>query len=145
MSSAYERIWGSDAASSRGKHWFHVVHAEDMERVNEARRLLLKGDPFDEEYRIHCPSGEIRWVRDRASLVEHPKPHIVGVARDVTDERDLEEEIRQAQKLEALGTLASSVAHDFGNLLQGVMGCLNIALSETVSPERSRDYTRQAP
>jgi CheY-like chemotaxis protein len=62
----------------------------------------------------------------------------------VTDDRDLEEELRQAQKLEALGTLASSVAHDFGNLLQGVMGCLNMALRDTTTMERSRDYTRQA-
>ncbi|HVZ31698.1 MAG TPA: ATP-binding protein, partial [Polyangiaceae bacterium] len=72
-----------------------------------------------------------------------PTPRIVGVARDVTDDRELEDELRQAQKLEALGALASSVAHDFGNLLQGVIGCLNIALSSN-SSDRSRDYLRQA-
>jgi hypothetical protein len=83
-------------------------------------------------------------VRDRAFLLDTPSPQIAGVARDITDDRDLEEELRQSQKLEALGNLASSVAHDFGNLLQGVMGCLNIALSESTAPERSRDYTRQA-
>ncbi|HKO91204.1 MAG TPA: ATP-binding protein, partial [Polyangiaceae bacterium] len=127
-----------------GQTWFHAVYPEDLAQANEAKRLLLKGDPFDEEYRIIRGDGSIRWIRDRAFLIEQPTPQIVGVARDVTDDRELEEELRQAQKLEALGTLASSVAHDFGNLLQGVMGCLNIALSDTASPERARDYTRQA-
>ena len=141
---AYQQTWGREPAEARGQLWFHAVYPDDLAQTNEARRLLLKGDPFDEEYRIVRRDGSIRWIRDRAFLIEQPTPQIVGVARDVTDDRELEEELRQAQKLEALGTLASSVAHDFGNLLQGVMGCLNIALSDTASPERARDYTRQA-
>lgn len=144
LSSAYEHVWRRDLLRTKGERWFHAVHADDLAQVEEARRLLLKGDPFDEEYRIIRPDGEIRWVRDRAFLLDQPSQQIVGVARDITDDRDLEEELRQSQKLEALGTLASGVAHDFGNLLQGVMGCLNIALSETTPLERSRDYTRQA-
>jgi PAS domain S-box-containing protein len=144
LSSAYERVWRRPVVRAHGQPWFGSVHADDLAQANEARRLLLKGDPFDEEYRIVRPDGEVRWVRDRAFLLDHPGRGIVGVARDVTDDRDLEEELRQAQKLEAIGTLASSVAHDFGNLLQGVMGCLNIALSESTTLERSRDYTRQA-
>ena len=144
LSSAYERVWRRAVARAHGQPWFGSVHADDLAQADEARRLLLKGDPFDEEYRIVRPDGEVRWVRDRAFLLDHPGRGIVGVARDVTDDRDLEEELRQAQKLEAIGTLASSVAHDFGNLLQGVMGCLNIALSEKTPAERSRDYTRQA-
>jgi PAS domain S-box-containing protein len=141
---AYRHVWGRDSETAPGQHWFHAVHAEDLPQAREARRLLLKGDPFDEEYRIVRPDGSIRWIRDRAFLLEQPSRQIVGVARDVTDDRDLEEELRQAQKLEALGTLASSVAHDFGNLLQGVMGCLNMALRDTTGTERARDYTRQA-
>jgi len=144
LSSAYERVWRRPVVRAHGQPWFTCVHADDVAQANEARRLLLKGDPFDEEYRIVRPDGEVRWVRDRAFILDHPGRGIVGVARDITDDRDLEEELRQAQKLEAIGTLASSVAHDFGNLLQGVMGCLNIALSETTTLERSRDYTRQA-
>jgi PAS domain S-box-containing protein len=141
---AYQHVWARDPETAPGQHWFHAVHAEDLPQAREARRLLLKGDPFDEEYRIVRPDGSIRWIRDRAFLLDQPSRQIVGVARDVTDDRDLEEELRQAQKLEALGTLASSVAHDFGNLLQGVMGCLNMALRDTTTLERSRDYTRQA-
>jgi PAS domain S-box-containing protein len=144
LSCAYEHVWDRDPMSAYDKFWFHAVHADDLEHVMDAQRLLLKGDPFDEEYRIITPKGQVRWIRDRACLVELPVPHIVGVARDVTDDRDLEEELRQGQKLEAIGALASSVAHDFGNLLQGVMGCLNMALSKNTSDERAQEYTRQA-
>ncbi|HWO12150.1 MAG TPA: PAS domain S-box protein, partial [Polyangiaceae bacterium] len=144
LSSGYDFVWQRPAADAAGRDWFHALHADDLGHVSDARRLLLKGDPFDEQYRIIRPDGELRWVHDRAFLVDGPEPHVVGVARDVTDDRELEEELRQSQKLEAIGTLASSVAHDFGNLLQGVMGCLNIALGEATSAERSRDYTRQA-
>jgi PAS domain S-box-containing protein len=144
LSSAYQHVWGKDVLEARGKPWFQAVHVEDVQKAEEAFRLLLKGDPFDIEYRIVRPDGCIRWIHDRTFLVDYPARQVMGVARDVTDDRDLEEELRQAQKLEALGTLASSVAHDFGNLLQGVMGCLNMALRDTTSLERSREYTRQA-
>jgi PAS domain S-box-containing protein len=144
LSSGYDLVWHRSGSDASHRDWFHALHADDLVHVTDARRLLLKGDPFDEQYRIVRPDGEIRWVHDRAFLIDGPEPHVVGVARDITDDRELEEELRQAQKLEAIGTLASSVAHDFGNLLQGVMGCLNIALGETTTPERSRDYTRQA-
>jgi hypothetical protein len=144
VSSAYEKVWSESAASAVGQPWFRAVHSEDRRNADEARRLLLKGDPFDEEYRIVRPDGSTRWVRDRAFSLGPNGSTVAGVARDITEDRELEEELRQAQKLEALGILASRVTHDFGNLLQGVMGCLNIALSNATPPERSRDYTRQA-
>jgi PAS domain S-box-containing protein len=144
LSSAYEKIWKCDLASALGKSWFHAVYADDRQHVEEARSLFLKGDPFDVEYRISCADGSVRWVHDRAFLLDEGPAHVCGVARDVTRDRELEEELRHAHKLEALGMLASSIAHDFGNLLQGVMGCLTTALTATASPEAARDYTQQA-
>lgn len=144
VGTAYERIWGKPVASALGQPWLAAVHAEDRPRVDEARQRLLQGEAFNEDYRVLRPDGSVRWIRDRAVAGRGPGSCIAGVARDVTEGKELEEELRQAQKLEALGILASRVAHDFGNLLQGVMGCLNIALSNATPPERSRDYTRQA-
>jgi two-component system cell cycle sensor histidine kinase/response regulator CckA len=144
VSSAYERIWGAQPTSAVGQPWFHAAQPDDRGSAEEARQRLLKGEPFDEEYRIVRADGSIRWIRDRAFLLDPTRTTIAGIARDITEGRELEEELRQAQKLQALGILASRVTHDFGNLLQGVMGCLNIALNSTTSPERSRDYTRQA-
>jgi PAS domain S-box-containing protein len=144
LSSAYEKVWSADVASALSKPWFHAVHADDRQYAEDARRLLLKGDPFDEEYRIVLPDRSVRWIRDRAFILDSTKSGVAGVARDVTQDKELEDRLRQAQKLEAFGVLASRVTHDFGNLLQGVMGCLNIALSEASSRERSMEYTRQA-
>ena len=144
VDAAFAGVWGRDVEHARGQDWFDAVHPEDRARTREAFLLMLRGDPFDEEYRIVRADGETRWIRDRALSLDGPGPRVAGAARDITDDRELEEEIRQAQKLEALGTMASSVAHDFGNLLQGVMGCLNLALSDRSSPVRARDYVQQA-
>jgi PAS domain S-box-containing protein len=144
VSPAYEQLWGQGAGQLRGKDWFHAVHHEDLPQANRARFLLLKGVPFAEEYRIVRSDGAIRWISDRASLLERPTLQIVGSARDVTDERARREARRQARELEARATLASSIAHDFGNLLQGVMGCLNIALRAETAQEKALEYTQHA-
>jgi PAS domain S-box-containing protein len=144
VSPAYEPLWGQGASQLRGEDWFHSVHREDLAQANEARLLLLNGARFDQQYRIVRGDGTIRWIRDRAILLRQPTRQIVGVARDVTAERERHEERRRARELDSGATLASSITHDFGNLLQGVMGCLNAALRAETSPEGAREYTQHA-
>jgi PAS domain S-box-containing protein len=144
VSPAYEQLWGQDASQVRGEDWFHAVHHEDLPAATDARSLLLEGVLFDQEYRIVRCDGAIRWIRDRATLLEASPPEIVGIARDVTDERGLREARRQAREGEAQAVFASSLAHDFGNLLQGVIGCLNTALRPEIAPEKAREYALHA-
>ncbi len=150
VSPAFERIWGVPAShlyESRGTAWDRAVHTDDLDRVLLARRQHLKGDPFDETYRVARADGEVRWVRDRAFEVEDASGRMrrdVGVVHDITTERLLEEDLRQAQKMEVVGALASGVAHDFNNLLQAILGCLNVAMNERTPPARVRDHLRRA-
>src|SRR4029079_15075576 len=88
---------------------------------------------YDEEYRIVRPDGTIRWIRDRAFPVRGGDGQIVrvaGVAEDVTEKRQLEAQLRQAQKMEAIGQLAAGVAHDFNNLLTVINGYSDLLLDD---------------
>ncbi|HWO10798.1 MAG TPA: response regulator [Polyangiaceae bacterium] len=78
-----------------------------------------------------------------AAEAASPAPESAGSGPPATgDEPELREAM--ARELEAMGALASSIVHDFGNLLQGVMGCLTLALNSTTTPVRARDFTQQA-
>lgn len=63
--------------------------------------------------------------------------------RDLTTQRALEDQLRHSQKMEAIGSLTASIAHDFGNLLMGVLGCANIALSKIDSDAPAAPYLRE--
>jgi two-component system cell cycle sensor histidine kinase/response regulator CckA len=147
-SPAYEKVWGRsvDELYESGDAWLNSIHPDDRDRVRSAYEAMLQGAPFAEEYRILRPGGEIRWIRDRASAIaddEGDTGRIVGVAHDFTEEREREAELRHAQKMEVVGTLASGIAHDFNNVLQAILGSAHQALAETSSVEESREYMRR--
>ncbi len=148
-SPAFERVWGRPVSEaldgpSLRPEW---IHASDREAVRAACRALARGTPFDLEFRIVRPDGEVRWVRGRTYAIRDPDGVVrrdAGVLRDITRKRVLEEELRQAQKMEAVGALASGVAHDFNNVLQGILGCLRIARDPGTPPAHARELLDHA-
>ena len=149
--------------------WRHLVHPDDIERVEEVlRQSLESGKGFTIDLRMKKKTDEWLWVCTRGKTVESSQAgkaqRMVGTLSDITERKLGEEEharleanLQQAQKMESIGRLAGGVAHDFNNMLGVILGHSEFAL-ELTSPdqpihgnlteirkaaERSADLTRQ--
>jgi PAS domain S-box-containing protein len=143
VSPAYETIWGRTCKSlmDRSDTFFDAVHPDDRPRVIAA--IQANSDiPYELEYRIVRPDCSVRWIRDRAFPVRDAAGlviRIAGVAEDVTEKRELETQLRQSQKMQAIGQLAGGVAHDFNNLLSVIFGHGALLAAALPLHERLRD------
>ncbi|MCX6953690.1 MAG: response regulator [Verrucomicrobia bacterium] len=122
ISPGFEAIWGRSCAALYVSMnvWVESLHEDDRDRVVEAARCKQALGTYDETYRIVRPDGSIRWIHDKAFPVRDLRgdvTRVVGVAEDVTQRKDLEEQFLRAQRLEAIGTLAGGIAHDLNNIL----------------------------
>lgn len=127
--------------------WFNMVVKEDQEKVREHAARVLKGENLDPlEHRIRRKDGSIRWVSNTPVLHRDASGRLIsydGVIRDITERRAAEEEkkkletqLLQAQKLEALGTLAGGIAHDFNNIIAAIMAYAERGICSVEQPEK---------
>jgi PAS domain S-box-containing protein len=130
-SSRYDQIFGYADMQPYWNLRLALEHfiPEDRALVRQAFAQAEVSGAIDLPARIHRgASREIRWVHlsGRTFYKDGMPTRVVGVIADVTDRRAVDDRLRQAQKIEALGQLTGGVAHDFNNLLQVISGGLQI-------------------
>jgi PAS domain S-box-containing protein len=111
------------------------VEGDRSERSEDLRRLLSRGSLRVDGLRLRQPGGQVRIADLSAALVgDEQRRLVIAIARDVTERKELERQLSQSQKLEAIGLLAGGIAHDFNNQL-GVIAQYGEILSQLVEPD----------
>jgi PAS domain S-box-containing protein len=129
-----------------GPTWLDKIHPEDLPMVLERYESLFAANtPFDVEYRLNGKDGKWIWVHARAITTYETGgvQYAYGVSSDITARKNLEAQLLQSQKMEAIGCLAGGIAHDFNNLLTAIIGYSQIALSSLPVTHAVRHSVKQ--
>lgn len=127
--------------------WYRMIHEEDRRSAAEENEKILSGAaPQSIEHRIIHKDGSIRWVKN--TPVPHYDEHgrlvaYDGMVTDITERKHLENQLRHAQKMEAVGQLAGGIAHDFNNILSAIIGYGSLLQLKIDKDDPLRSYVDQ--
>ncbi|MHB1048601.1 MAG: hybrid sensor histidine kinase/response regulator [Bacteroidota bacterium] len=125
LNKGFERITGWKMEEWIGKPFLGLIHPDDQQISLEFFRRGIEGENIPvREYRILTSSHEYVMVEVLITFVrtEGAVTSIIGIARDITERKQMEEHLRQVQKMDSIGTLAGGIAHDFNNILGIILG-----------------------
>jgi PAS domain S-box-containing protein len=142
------RIWGlaPDAPRERPELWQERILPEDRahtERVFEA--ALASGRPQIAVYRVRRGDGALRWVEDHIvpdAGGGNGTRRLMGLARDITDRRQLEANVTERQREHSLSLLAGGIAHDFNNILMAILGQTSVVRRQLEADARGQAELR---
>jgi PAS domain S-box-containing protein len=105
-----------------------LIHPDDRERAGAKIAWGVENGGWEDEYRVLRKDGAVRWVLAKGHVIRDAAgTRIVGAVIDVTERKLRDEQLRQAQKLEAVGQLTAGIAHNFNNMLMGVLPNVELA------------------
>lgn len=121
---AWNSLLGYEDADLIGHSVFDLIHPDDQNTARERMTGLALGEAIsDFDCRLRAKDGAYLWINWAAM----PDGHTVyGIGRDFTQRRILEDQLRQSQKMEAVGQLTGGLAHDFNNMLTGILGAIDM-------------------
>ena len=146
--SSLARILGYGADDLMGMTLDSLTDCHDRKQDARLLHQLITGerDSYRVERRYHCRDGHVIWGRHTLSVVCAPTGEavaLVGTIEDVSEWKLAQEQLIEAQKMEAIGRLVGSVAHDFNNLLTGVTLYCDLMMSETKDQQRLQAHASE--
>jgi two-component system cell cycle sensor histidine kinase/response regulator CckA len=145
---AFEKLSGYEPGEALGRNCRFLQGPEtDRTTIAQLREAIRAGDPVTVEILNYRKDGRPFWNLLSVTPVRDPSgkiTHFVGVQRDVTERKQVAEQLRQSQKLEAIGHLAGGIAHDFNNILTIMLGNTEMALEDIAKQRDCRELLHES-
>ena len=140
LNSAFEKITGWMQSEWIGKSFTSLVHPEDLSRARHIFERTIHGIASSpHQLRILCKDDKyvVGEFNSAQSTINGKVVGVIGIVRDVSERLLLEDQLRHAQKLESLGTLAGGIAHDFNNILSIILGHASLLQRSNTQTDKS--------